>query len=363
MRNSSAMPSARSSCVTRDRAVGSPLSMTSGIAGFAPHPLLRNPHLMTLFPRFWARPGLPSAMPAEARLFTVTPESRILGHCHWQPDPKRHPTLIVIHGLEGCSESHYMLGLAEKAWRRGFNIVRLNQRNCGGSEHLTPTLYNNGMSGDVRAVLGELAARDGLDSIWLGGYSMGGNLVLKAAGELGASSQALKGVVAVCPNIDPAACTAALIQPRNWIYNGHFVRSLKARLRRKASLFPGKYDLSRLPAIRTLLDFDEAYTAPDGGYRDAAEYYERAGSRHVLGAIAVPTLILTAQDDPFIPYWIFDIPAVRTNSRIRFEAPRHGGHCGFIQRASAGEDRYWAEHRVIEFVAEKYLHESAEDAT
>ena len=306
---------------------------------------------MTLFPRFWPRPGLPSGIPVEARLFAVAPQSKVLGYCHWQPDRKRHPTVIVVHGLEGCSESHYMLGIADKAWRQGFNVVRLNQRNCGGTEQLTPTLYNNGMSGDVRTVLGELAARDGLDSVWLGGYSMGGNLVLRAAGELGGSNQALKGVVAVCPNIDPAACTDALIQPRNWIYNRHFVRSLKARLQRKAALFPGKFDLTPLAGIRTLLDFDEEYTAPDGGYRNAADYYEQAGSRHVLGSIAVPTLILTAQDDPFIPYWIFDTPAVRKNSWIRFEAPVHGGHCRFIQRSAFGEGRYWAENRLVEFMA------------
>jgi hypothetical protein len=317
---------------------------------FVPHPFLKNPHLMTLFPRFWSRPGLPRDIPITARLFRVAPESQLLGYCHWQPDPKRRPTLIVVHGLEGDSDSHYMLGIAQKAWRQGFNVVRLNQRNCGGTEHLTPTLYNNGMSGDIRAVLGELAANDGLDSIWLGGYSMGGNLVLRAAGELGGSNRALKGVVAVCPNIDPAVCTDALIQPRNWIYNLHFVRNLKARLRRKAALFPGKFDLAPLAGIRTLLDFDEAYTAPDGGYRNAADYYEQAGSRHVLGSIAVPTLILTAQDDPFIPYRIFDWPALRTNSRIRFEAPAHGGHCGFIQRSSNSADRYWAENRLIDFI-------------
>ena len=317
---------------------------------FVPHPLLRNPHLMTLFPRFWSRPGLPSDIPVEARLFAIHPGSQLLAYCHWQSAPTRCPTLILVHGLEGCSESHYMLGMADKAWRRGFNVVRLNQRNCGGTEHLTPTLYNNGMSGDVRAVFGELATHDGLDSIWLGGYSMGGNLVLKAAGELGGSSPALKGVVAVCPNIDPAACTAALIQPRNWIYNLHFVRSLKARLRKKAVLFPGRFDPAPLAGIRTLLDFDEAYTAPDGGYRNAADYYEQAGSRHVLGSIAMPTLILTAQDDPFIPYRIFDTPTIRRNPQIRFEAPAHGGHCGFIQRSSVGEDRYWAENRLLRFI-------------
>ena len=318
---------------------------------FVPHPLLMNPHLMTLFPRFWPRPGLPPTIPIEARLFAVATKSRILGYCHWQSDPKRHPTLIFIHGLEGCSESHYMLGIAGKAWRAGFNVVRLNQRNCGGTEHLTPGLYHNGLSGDVRSVLGELSARDGLGAVWLGGYSMGGNLMLRAAGELGGTNPSLKGVVAVCPNIDPAVCTAALLEPRNWIYNRHFVQSLKARLQRKAVLFPGKFDLAPLAKIRTLLDFDEAYTAPDGGYRNAADYYEQAGARHMIGSIAVPTLILTAQDDPFIPHWIFDTPAIRTNSWIRFEAPTHGGHCGFIQRSVPGEDWYWAENRLVEFIA------------
>jgi predicted alpha/beta-fold hydrolase len=307
---------------------------------------------MTLYPRFMPRPGLLRDVPTEARLFMVAPEARVLGVCHWQPDCRTRPTLVLIHGLEGCSESHYMRGIAAKAWRTGLNIVRMNQRNCGGTEHLAPTLYNNGMSGDVRAVLNELATKDGLEAIWLGGYSMGGSLVLRAAGELGSAQPALKGVVAVCPNIDPATCTAALIQPRNWLYNRHFVQSLKVRLQRKAALFPGKYDLSSLSSIHTLLDFDEAYTAPDGGYRNAADYYEQTGARHVLGDIAVPTFIITAQDDLFIPYWIFDASSLRMNPHIRLVAPTHGGHCGFIQRRVQGEDRYWAENRLSEFVSE-----------
>ena len=333
---------------SRRASQGMPAGKTA--QAFAPHLLLRNPHAMTLFPRFWPRRRLLAGIPIEARLFAVAPASRILGYCHWQPDPKRHPALLLVHGLEGCSESHYMLGIASKAWRAGFNVVRLNQRNCGGTEHLTARLYHNGLSGDVRAVIRELAASDGLSDVWLGGYSMGGNLVLKAAGELAASHEALKGVVAVCPNIDPAACTDALLQPRNWIYNRHFVDSLKARLRRKAVLFPGKFDLSRLATIRTLREFDEAYTAPDGGYRNADDYYEQAGARHVLGALAVPTLIIIAQDDPFIPSWIFQTPAIQANPWIWLVAPTHGGHCGFIQRPCPYEDRYWAENRLLDFI-------------
>jgi predicted alpha/beta-fold hydrolase len=305
---------------------------------------------MTLFPRFWPRRGALAGVPSESRLFAVAQAAHILGFCHWQADPKCHPALILIHGLEGCSESHYMHGIAGKAWRAGFNVVRLNQRNCGGTEHLTPTLYNSGLSGDVRAVVSELSARDGIEAVWLGGYSMGGNLVLRAAGELGRASQTLKGVVAVCPNIDPAACTEALLQPRNWIYNLHFVTSLRERMQRKAVLFPDAYDLSPLKGIRTLREFDEAYTAPHGGYANADDYYERSGARHVLGNIAVPTLIITARDDPFIPYRIFQTPAIQNNPRIRLVAPSRGGHCGFIQKPRPVEDWYWAENRLLEFI-------------
>ena len=243
-----------------------------------------------------------------------------------------------------------MKGIADKAWRAGFNVVRLNQRNCGRTEHLTPTLYHNGLSGDLRAVVTELSATEGIEAVWLVGYSMGGNLVLRMAGEVGNTLQMLKGVVAVCPNIDPEACVTAIEQRRNWIYHRHFVGRLKARLRRKARLFPGKFDLSRLAGLRTLREFDEAYTAPDGGYASAADYYERSGAKHLLGAIAVPTLVITAQDDPFIPYHTFEDQALQANPWIRLVAPMHGGHCGFLQRPRLDEDMYWAENRIVEFL-------------
>jgi predicted alpha/beta-fold hydrolase len=286
----------------------------------------------------------------EDRLFTVEPGTQLLGRCHWQPDRNSSPTAILLHGLEGCSDSHYMHGIAAKAYRAGLNVIRLNQRTCGGTEHLTPTLYNSGLSGDYRTVVRELATVDGLSRIWLIGYSMGGNLVLKAAGELGSSEPALYGVVAVCPNIDPTQCVDALEQPSNWIYHDHFLTRLKARLRRKAALIPGKWDLQGLARIRSIREFDDRYTAPDGGYRNGADYYDRAGARHVLGSIAVPTLIITAQDDPFIPYTMFAQRAIAQNSSITLVAPRYGGHCGFFQWKRNGEDSYWAENRIVEFV-------------
>jgi uncharacterized protein len=314
---------------------------------------LRNSHLMTLMPRYVPRDTSLRELPQQSRLFTVAPQTQLLGACHWQHDRRSAPTVILVHGLEGCCDSRYMRGIAAKAYRIGFNVVRMNQRTCGGTEHLSPTLYNSGLSADYRAVLTELAHHDGLTTICLVGYSMGGNLVLKAGGELGQTEPALAAVAAVCPNIDPTVCARALEEPRNWIYHRHFVSRLKARLRRKATLLPGKWDLSRLDQIQTISEFDDVYTAHDGGYQDGADYYNRAGARHVVDSIVVPTLIITAQDDPFIPYSMFTSPSIQSHPTIRVIAPRYGGHCGFFHLQRNGEDPYWAENRIVDFLQDR----------
>lgn len=319
---------------------------------FQPPALLHNTHLMTLTARYWSRGLLLNRIPTEPRFFQTASDTQLVGYCHWQDNRSSSQTVILVHGLEGCSESHYMHGIARKAYRAGLNVIRLNQRTCGGTEHLTPTLYNSGLSDDCRSIVQELATKDGLIRIWLVGYSMGGNLVLKAAGELGRTQPALAGVIAVCPNIDPTQCVIALEHPRNWIYHRHFLTSLKARLRRKAALTPRKWDLTGLDRINRISEFDDRYTAPDGGYTSAADYYDRAGARHVLHDIAVPTTVITAQDDPFIPYRMFSHRAFHENALIQLIAPRHGGHCGFFQRGRDGEDRYWAENRTVEIMTD-----------
>src|SRR5713101_3484 len=219
---------------------------------FAPHPLLRNPHLMTLAGAFWSRrfPRLPAA---RERLFAVEPGTQILARCHWQARPSDHPTLILVHGLEGSSDSGYMLGTAEKAFADGFNVLRVNQRNCGDTEHLTPTLYNSGLSGDYRYVLQELIERVALPQVFFAGFSMGGNLVLKMAGELGELAPAqLRGVCAVSPALELAASADAVAEPRNFLYEWHFMRGLKRRMRCKARLFPERYAGAALGALGTL---------------------------------------------------------------------------------------------------------------
>jgi len=322
---------------------------------FVPHRLLCNGDLMTIAPAFLRRrfPRLPPGVP---RLFDVEPGTQLSGHCHWQAEPEKRPTLVLVHGLEGSSDSAYILGCAEKSWVAGFNVIRLNQRNCGGTERLTSSLYHSGRSDDFRAVMLELIERDGLPEIFAAGFSMGGNLVLKLTGEFGDSApQQLRGIVAINPSLDLASCADALGAARNFIYNRHFVRRLKRRILHKAVLFPKIYGTNvsgrSLRRIGNVREFDEEITAPFCGFAGADDYYARSSAMRVIAAIRRPTLILTAQDDPFVPFSSFGIPAIRDNPNVQLVAPRHGGHCAFISRED-GPERFWAEARLVEFCRE-----------
>ena len=309
---------------------------------------------MTIAATFWPR-KFPQLLKSHARFFELEQGTQVRGECHWQQNPRTHPTLVLLHGLEGSSESAYMFGTAEKAFVSGFSVIRLNQRNCGGTEKLTPTLYHSGLSGDIEAVLLELIKNDGLPEIFAAGFSMGGNLVLKMAGESGdAVPRELRAIVAIAPALDLAACADALAQPRNFLYNRHFVKSLKKHMRYKSSLYPDLFPLqfSTFRRIRTVRDFDDLVTARFCGFRDAADYYKRSSASNLLSAIRRPTLILTAQDDPFVPFGPFQDSAIQENPHITLIAPPHGGHCAFISE-EAGADRFWAEARIVEFCLSK----------
>ncbi len=318
-----------------------------GELAFHPHPLIKSGHAQTIAGAFlWRRFDLPK--PTE-RLFQVDPWSKLLGHCHWQEGkPKKAPVLVIVHGLEGSSESGYVRGIAEKAWQRGYQVVRLNQRNCGGTEALTPTLYNSGMSGDYGAVL-EALITEGFQQVFFVGYSMGGNLVTKMAGEFGADAPPeLRAVCAVCPALDLAACADALERRDNYFYQRHFVKKLMARYLRKSRLQPGRYPQNGFGAVRTVRQFDDVITAPCFGFKNAQEYYAAASAGALAHDVRVPLLVITAQDDPFVPYASFLPLELERNSVVRFVSPEHGGHCGFISRFS-GAERFWAEQRVVEF--------------
>jgi uncharacterized protein len=319
---------------------------------FVPRPSLRGGHRMTLYS--WGDPRrFPRLPPSTIRYFDVAADSRVLAHCHWQPRPWEHPTLVGLHGLNGSSDAHYMKGIAVKAFARGMNVVRLNQRNCGDTEHLSAGLFHSGLTADPKYVVEELIAVDGLPSIAVAGYSLGGNLALKLAGEYGPNAPAeLVAAAAVSPIIEIGECTRALERKENWLYEWNFVRDLKRRMRRKEQCRPGRFDLGRLHAIRTVRQFDEAYTAPYFGFRDAEDYYYRASAMRVIDRIAIPALVITAEDDPFVPSQPFHDPKITGNPHIDLCLCAHGGHCGFVGPRSAHDDGYWAENQIVDFVTE-----------
>jgi len=305
-------------------------------------------HLQTLASFFLPRRiVLP---PVEDRLIEVEPGVRVLCHCNWQADRQNALTVIVVHGLEGCSESQYMLGVAKKGMAAGMNVVRMNQRNCGGTDALSPTLYHSGRSRDVAAVAQHLVDEDGISRFALAGFSMGGNLVLKLAGEWGREGPPqFRAVTAVCPSMNLAASADALHLPSNRLYEYYFMWKLRVRLLSKARLFPGKFDTSRLRGVTSLRDFDDKITAYYCGFAGASDYYARSAAANVVERIAVPTLILHAANDPFIRILPQTRQKILSNRDIVFVETADGGHCSFLGDPD-GDDGRWAERQVVEFL-------------
>jgi predicted alpha/beta-fold hydrolase len=318
---------------------------------YAPRRGLRSGHLMTLY--CWGkRREFPRLPPASLRYFQTEPGTRVLAHCHWQGDPAAHPALIALHGLEGSSSAHYMRGLADKAFARGFNIILLNQRNCGGTEELADGLYHSGLTADAKHVIAEITG-EGITRVIVAGYSLGGNLALKLAGDYGSAPPAsLRGVCAVSPVMELAECVRALERRQNIVYQWNFVRGLKARMRRKARSHPGRFPIDRLGDVRTVRQFDQLFTAPHFGFESADDYYHRASAMRVIDRIEVPALVITSEDDPFVPVEPFRDPRVTANPHIQVIVTPHGGHCGFVTAGSATDDGYWAETQIVKFAEE-----------
>jgi hypothetical protein len=335
---------------------GGSAGLPEWLTRFEPRRGLANGHLQTILGNFLPRPPFRLGSVAETVEVDLSDGSRVLCHCHWQdahghagPDRSERLTLVLVHGLEGSSESQYILGITARAWAAGCNVIRMNMRNCGGSETLTPTLYHSGLSGDVGAVVRYFAEQQGVERIALGGYSMGGNLVLKLAGEWG-SRPPLVAVAAVCPAIDLAVGADALHEPLNRAYEWRFLRGLMARYARKAELFPGIYATRReIGPVRSIREFDGKIVARYWHFRDADYYYYRAASARVVDRIAVPTLILCAQDDPFIRLTAETRAKLLANPHIAFVETRHGGHCAYLSR-DRGNEIHWAEAAVIRFL-------------
>jgi uncharacterized protein len=321
---------------------------------FRPPLWLRGGHVQTiasfLLPR---KIHLP---PAEERLVEVAPGVKVRCWCYWQgesPEDRRSAlTLIAVHGLEGSSDSQYMMGVARNGLATGANVVLMNQRNCGGMDACAPTLYNSSLSGDVAAVARHVTERDGISRFALIGFSMGGNLVLKLAGEWGSSGpREFRAVAAVCPAMDLATSADALHQPSNRLYEYYFMMQLFRRMRRKAKLFPNHFDASRLRGVSSLRLFDDRITAYYCGFTGADDYYARAAAANVIDQISVPALIIHAANDPFIRIQPETRRRIQANFNITYIETEDGGHCAFLGRRNGdpNDDGRWAEREVVEF--------------
>ena len=337
---------------------------------FEPPSWLRGGHAQTLAGNFWRRSN--SALSAEAQAVEVDPAdgSRVLCHCHWQSKAVRagRLTILLVHGLEGSSESRYIAGITTLALNAGCNVIRMNMRNCGGTETWTPTLYHSGLSVDIDAVLQHFVNLYGLKRVAMAGYSMGGNLVLKLAGELGKSAPKwLLAAVGVSPATDLAVSADALHEPSNRVYELHFLRNLMRRFRRKIELFPATYSAEGIEPVRTIREFDDRITAPHSGFTGADDYYFRASSARVVAQISIPTLVIHALDDPFIRMMPKTRQALIANPAIAFLETESGGHCAFLQKKAdiSGSNlysvplngRHWAEATLVRFLMANVGHE------
>ncbi|MGB0123627.1 MAG: alpha/beta fold hydrolase [Silvibacterium sp.] len=279
--------------------------------------------------------------------------SYVLCHCHWQPEQVRAQrlTVVLIHGLEGSSSSRYVIGNTGRALAAGFNVVRMNMRSCGGTDEISPTIYHSGQSNDVNAVFKKLVETQKLESIALVGYSMGANLVLKFAGEVAAAPPPqLKALVGVSPLMDLAVSSAALHEPQNRPYEWHFLRSMLARIRRRALLFPAIYANAEVEKIHSLRLFDQHIVARYGGFADADDYYFTVASSQYADRLNLPTLILHSLDDPFIRMLPATRAALIANPHVTFVETQHGGHCAFLESPQNGDDGRWAEKTLLGFL-------------
>jgi len=311
---------------------------------FAPQfePLFRNPHFQTVAAHYWPRPA-DAQYPVERRLFRTEPDVEVLVESQRPPD-RAAGEIVLVHGLEGSGAAGYVRSLSYAAVHAGFAAHRFNMRTCGGTEGLCRTLYHAGLTSDLAAVLRQLRA-EGAAPAFLVGFSLGGNVALKLAGEMGDEARELvRGVCGVSVPLDLAAATRRLAQWDNRVYEIRFVRRMRARI-----CATGRYHASDFRGLRTVYQLDDRITAPSFGFGNAENYYRTQSAMRYLEGVRVPVLLIQAKDDTFIPFDIFGAKELRSNPWIRLVATEHGGHLGFLGRRPR---RFWADAVIMDWIAE-----------
>lgn len=318
---------------------------------FAPHPWTSGGHRQTLL-GFLQRRLLRWTAPTEDRVIETGDDAQILVRTSWQPGERAaRPAVLLIHGLGGSDRGAYVLATGLLAWQRGFHVARMNMRGAGAGEAVCPRLYNAGLDSDVLAVLDALAPET--PRLVVVGFSLGGSLALLALARNGARvAGSVRGVATVSAPLDLGACAAALGRPTNRLYQLYFMRELRAAYGRLQRRRPDLYAPGRERGLRTVLEYDEAITAPYGGYSSAADYYSRSSAGPRLGDIIHPALLLSAADDPMVPPESNTRWALPTSGCVVREVWPTGGHVGFVAPTSA-PGRFWAAERVLSFAEDR----------
>jgi len=303
-------------------------------------PIVRNPHLLTILGNFWPRGYDFTPFPEERRLVRTDPETQVLVLTQ-KPVTAPVGQVVLLHGLEGSGDSGYNLSMAWQTLNAGYVTHRFHMRTCGGTEHLCKTLYHAGLTADLRAFLTQLRAENGELPIYLIGFSLGGNVALKLAGEEGGSGL-IQGVCAISTPIDLAASARRIGEPDNALYQTRFLNRMKQRL-----LATGRYSQAELAGCNSLWEIDDRVTAPSFGFGNAANYYGTQSSQNFIERIRVPAKLIQAKDDTFIPFGMFRHPAIAANPHVTLEATENGGHLGFISRRAP---RFWVDYAVLDFL-------------
>jgi predicted alpha/beta-fold hydrolase len=312
----------------------------------------------------WWIPG-PHAQTLWGKLFRRVPRLA-LRHERWDtPDgdfvslhrlevPGATTRLVLLHGLEGGPQSHYVPGVLDEARRRGWHADLLVFRSCGREPNRARRFYHSGETGDLAFVVDRLVAEHPGETLFLGGVSLGGNVLLKFLGERGdAVPGAVRAAVAVSVPFDLGRGSRHISRGFSRVYERHFLRTLRRKALAKLAHYPDLCDPRRLAAVRSMLDFDDAVTAPVHGFASADDYYERSSALRFLAGIRRPTLLLSAEDDPFLPAAVLDeVRHVAADTpSLDVEFTRRGGHVGFIGGRVPWRPLYYAEWRMVDFLA------------
>ncbi|MCA6073609.1 YheT family hydrolase [Fulvivirga sedimenti] len=299
-----------------------------------------SPHLETIIPALFRR--VKDVIYQRERI--ETPDGDFLD-LDWIRDNRDH-LIIISHGLEGDSQRPYIKGMARAFSKKGYDILAWNFRGCSGEMNRKPRFYHSGATEDLRHIISH-ALKNGYEKISLVGFSLGGNLTLKYLGEGSVPAQIQNAVTFSVPLHLLSSCEQ-ISQPGNWMYSRRFLVNLKEKIRLKEAALPGSMDVTLLDNIKTLIDFDNAYTAPLHGYRDAVDYYEKCSALYFLDKIETPTLLINARNDPFLSEKCYPVTELADHPYITFRVPHQGGHVGFTSFNPHGV--FWSEQQAIHFV-------------